>query len=296
MLIRAAVLFLLTTAFTDVAAQGSSETSSAVFRGEMQRGSWLRIRSLRGAIEVREAAGNTAIVSARPRFTARSLGRITFETRRDGENVTVCAIWESTRRCDADGYDSRGGNDSDLGVVDFIVELPSGVKLMAATGNGAVHVRNAGEEVKASSGNGDVSVLGANGRVTASSGNGDIEITGAGGPVRASSGNGSIRVVTAKGPVSASTGNGRIDAEMASLDTEGDMAFSSGNGSIIVTFPSNLSAVVDAGVAAKSLTTDFPLTLPARWNSSRVRGTIGQGGRHIRFSTGNGRVTIRKGR
>jgi len=83
---------------------------------------------------------------------------------------------------------------------------------------------------------------------------------------------------------------------MATLVREGDMNFSSGNGSIIVTLLSNVSAVVDVGVAAKNLTTDFPLTLPARWNSDRIRGTIGQGGRRIRFSTGNGRVSIRKGR
>ncbi|MEO5580092.1 MAG: hypothetical protein ABIR58_05490, partial [Gemmatimonadaceae bacterium] len=210
MLIRTALVLLLAVPFASAGAQTLPAGSSQVFRGEMQRGSWLRIRSLKGTIEVRETAGNIAVVSARRRLGSRSGGEIRFETRRDGANVTVCAIWESTRRCDAEGYDSRGGNDNIMGVADFVVDLPKGVKLVAATGNGVVNVRNAGDEVKASSGNGEVSVLGAAGAVSASSGNGDIEVTGASGAVRASTGNGTIRVFTSRGPVSASTGNGRI--------------------------------------------------------------------------------------
>jgi len=296
MFTRAALLLLTAVPFAALGAQTSTSGSSTVFRGEIQRGAWLRVRGLKGSIEVRETTGNTAVVYARRRFNPRASGDITFETRRDGANVTVCAIWEETRRCDANGYDSRGGRHDTMGLVDFVVELPKGIKLVAATGNGTVHVRNAGEEVNASSGNGEVSVLGAAGRVSASSGNGDIEVTGANGAVRASSGNGGIRVTTSRGPVSASTGNGRIEAQMTSLDSDGDMEFSSGNGSIVVTFPSNLSAMVEANIPAKNFTTDFPLELPARWNSNRIRGTIGQGGRRIRLSTGNGSVSIRKGR
>lgn len=296
MLIRAALLLLLASSATAADAQSSTGRSSPVFRGEIERGSWLRIRNLKGEIDVRETSGNTAVVYAQHRTSARRSREMRIETRRDGSSVTICAIWEGTRRCDAEGYDTRGGDHNDLGVVDFTVELPRGVKLLASTGNGEVSVRNAGEEVKASSGNGEVSVLGAAGRVSASSGNGDIEVTGARGDVRASSGNGDITVSTTRGPVTASTGNGRIDANMTTLDTEGDMEFSSGNGSITVTLPSNLSATIEANVPVRNFTTDFALTLPSRWNSRRIRGTIGGGGRRIRLSTGNGKVTLRKGR
>lgn len=268
-----------------------------VFSGAVETGSWLRIRSMKGDIEVREATGRTAVVTARRRGRGRNDDQVRFEVKRDGRNVTVCAIWERTERCDAEGYNSYSRrNDNDLEEVDFTVELPKGVKLVAATGNGEVMVRNAGAEVEARSGNGEVSVRGADGRVSASSGNGDITVDRAAGDVRARSGNGSIHVTTARGPVDAHTGNGQIEVEMASLVGSDDMEFTTGNGSINVAFPENLSARIEANVTYKDLRTDFPIEIPSRWSSRRVQGTIGDGKRQIRFATGNGRITIRKNR
>ncbi|HVF39069.1 MAG TPA: DUF4097 family beta strand repeat-containing protein [Gemmatimonadaceae bacterium] len=275
--------------------QIASDAPTSVFSGEVSSGSWLRIRNLRGTIEVQEARGRNAVVAASRRLNRASGDEITFEVLRDGSNVTICAISRRTRRCDAEGYDIRSdNNDRTTGRADFTVSLPRGVRLLAATGNGDIHIRNAGSEVDASSGNGDVSVLKAGGRVNASSGNGEVQVQDAGGRVRASTGNGDVTVSTSAGPVSASSGNGRIDVRMATLPADGDMSFTTGNGSVILSFPSNLSAVIDANVAFKNLDTDFPMSLPSRWNSSRIQGTIGNGGRRIRISTGNGRVSIRK--
>ena len=293
MKIAAALILVLATPVANVGAQFPTD-AQPVFSGEVPSGSWLRIRSLQGRIEVREGTGRNAVVTARKRFSVRPAGEITFEVKKDGSNVTVCAIWTRTVRCDEDSYDSRSGNDRDIGRVDFFVELPRGVKLVASTGNGDVSISNAGSEVKASSGNGEVEIRGAGGPVRASSGNGDITVERAGGPVVANSGNGNIRVSTARGPVSASTGNGRIEADMAALSGDDDMEFDTGNGSITVGFPENLAARVEANVSYNGFRTDFPIQMPGRFNSRSVRGTIGNGSRTIRFSTGNGRVTIRK--
>lgn len=293
MKLSAALLLTLAVPVVDARAQFPTD-AEPVFSGEVASSSWLRIRSLKGRIEVRETAGRNAVVTARKRFSVRPAGEISFEVKRDGSNVTVCAIWTRTVRCDEDSYDSRSGNDRDIGLVDFFVQLPRGVKLVAATGNGDVSITNAGGEVKASSGNGEVEVRGAAGPVRVSSGNGDITVDRAGGPVVANSGNGNIRVTTARGPVSANTGNGRIDAEMAALGGDDDMEFDTGNGSITVGFPANLAARVEANVSYNGFRTDFPMQVPGRFSSRSVRGTIGNGSRTIRFSTGNGRVTIRK--
>jgi DUF4097 and DUF4098 domain-containing protein YvlB len=72
------------------------------------------------------------------------------------------------------------------------------------------------------------------------------------------------------------------------------MDFSTGNGSIDVRFPANLSAVVETNVPFRNVETDFPMEMESRWSSSHVGGKIGNGGRRIRFSTGNGHVRIRK--
>jgi hypothetical protein len=294
------VLAVVLAAFTTgspPAAQMTAEAPTQVFNGPVARGAWFRIRNLKGDIEVRETSGSNVVVSANRRGSSDD-GDATFEVRRDGANVTVCAIWPRTTRCDANGYDynsdSREWSEKRIGRVDFVVELPKGIKLLAATGNGEVAVRNTGAEVEARSGNGEVTVLGAGGRVTAASGNGDLEVEGARGDVEARTGNGDIKVSTSSGPVSARTGNGGINVDMASLKGNDAMDFSTGNGSIDVRFPSNLSAEVEANVPVKNFETDFPIEMSARWSSRQIEGKIGNGGRRIRFSTGNGHVRIRK--
>jgi len=301
MKVRAAILLTLL-AYVPAKAKAQDDLSSPrqVFRGEIAAGSWLRIKSMQGDIQVRETSGNVAIVTAVRGKGSRPVDRVTFEVKRDGSNITICAIYPETTRCDADSYDSRSRNNRDRqgadrqGTIDFTVALPRGVRVWAGTGNGDVHVQNAGAEVNASSGNGEVSVLGANGRVSASTGNGDVEVRDARGDVEVSSGNGDIKVGTTQGPVSASTGNGRIDVQMNTLSGPGDMEFSTGNGSINLTLPSNLSADIVAHVALRNFETDFPITLPGRFSGNRVEGKIGGGGRRIKMSTGNGRVSLRK--
>lgn len=272
-------------------AAGAQETQ--VFSGQISSGAWLRIRNYKGDIRVTESSGSTATVTARRRFERRD-GETKFEVKRDGQNVTICAITEATRRCDEEGYDSRGGDDRSVGRSDFTVALPRGVRLLASTGNGEVDVRNAGADVRASSGNGEVNVSGARGRVSANSGNGDVSVDRVDGEVEANSGNGTIRVTTAKGPVSAHTGNGGIDVSMSSLAGDGDMEFSTGNGSITVGFPSNLSATIEANGSFRNFETDFPINMGRGWSGNYVRGTIGSGARRIRLNTGNGRIALRK--
>ena len=293
MIFRAVLLLALPAA---LAGAQTSADKTEVFKGQIASGSWLRVRTMKGDVQVREAIGTDVIVTANRRYRMRQTGAITFEVKRDGSNVTVCAVWERTRRCDAEGYssESRRGYDSNEGDADFTIEIPRGVKLVAATGNGDVSIRGVGGELEATSGNGEVTVDGASSSVLAASGNGDIRVDHAGGAVKAHSGNGSIRVSTARGPVEANTGNGRIDVDMASLSDGGDMDFNTGNGSITVSAPANLSANIESNVPYNNFNTEFAFEIPAHWNSRRIQGTIGGGGRRIRFNTGNGRITLKK--
>jgi len=82
--------------------------------------------------------------------------------------------------------------------------------------------------------------------------------------------------------------------DMSSLKGDDDMDFTTGNGSIEVAFPSNLSALVETNVPSRNVETDFPIEMASHWNSSHISGKIGGGGRRIRFSTGNGHVRIKK--
>jgi hypothetical protein len=275
--------------------QAVADNQTPVFNAPVASGSWFRVRNHKGSIEVRETSGRNVVVYA-TRRSEYGYGDPKYDVLRDGSNVTLCVIWPDTDRCDAGGYSyhSRERYDRETGKVDIVVELPRGVKIVAATGNGRVDVKNAGAEVDASSGNGEVSVLGAGGRVSISSGNGELRVEGAHGDVDASTGNGDISVSTSEGPVSASSGNGHIEVDMATLKSAGDMEFTTGNGSIDVKFPSNLSAIVEANGNAKDVETDFPMQMDAGWNTRHIQAKIGNGGRRIRFSTGNGRIRIRR--
>src|SRR5215204_5879592 len=71
-----------------------SAAQEPVFSGSIETGSWLRIRSLKGDIDVRETSGRTAVVTARRRSRGRNDEQVRFEIKRDGGNVTVCGIWE----------------------------------------------------------------------------------------------------------------------------------------------------------------------------------------------------------
>jgi DUF4097 and DUF4098 domain-containing protein YvlB len=279
---------------------GAQESSTQqVFNGHVASGAWLRIRSHKGDIRVTESSGSTVTVTARTRYRYEDSDKVTYEVKRDGSNVTICSITVRTRRCDEEGYDSRGyrdrgdRNDRGEGSADFTVSLPRGVKLLASTGNGEVDVRGASSNVRASSGNGEVNVSGGT-EVQASSGNGEVSVEGAQGEVEASTGNGTIRVRTSTGPVSAHTGNGSIDVEMRSLSKMDDMDFTTGNGSITVAFPSNLSARIDANGSFRNFETEFPLDMGRGFSGNHIRGTIGRGDANIRLSTGNGQIRLRK--
>jgi DUF4097 and DUF4098 domain-containing protein YvlB len=283
-MIRRAFAFLLFVAAPVLGAQ------EQVFSGTLPSGSWLRIRNYKGDVRVSETSGSTVTVSARRRDD-----NTRFEIKRDGNNVTICAMTDYTTRCDARSYSSHSSRgDRDITRSDLTVSLPRGLKLLASTGNGDVDVRGAGEEVAASSGNGEINVSGARGRVSASSGNGEIRVESAEGDVDVNSGNGNIFVTTTRGPVSANTGNGSIDVTMRSLSGDENMDFNTGNGTITVAFPSNLSARIQANGAFRDFESDFPIQMGSGWTSNRIRGTIGSGARNIQFNTGNGKIRIRK--
>jgi DUF4097 and DUF4098 domain-containing protein YvlB len=112
--------------------------------------------------------------------------------------------------------------------------------------------------------------------------------------VRASSGNGRVTVNAANGPVNASTGNGRIEVTMASLRGAGDMDFSSGNGSVVLTLPSDFGAEFEGSTGNGSIQTDFPMRVQGRVSAHRMAGTIGNGGRRLHVSTGNGSIYLRR--
>lgn len=278
-------LALLPTLAAPLAAQDDFEWS-----GTVPAGAWLRVHSVNGPMEVLPARGDRIEVTG-VRQGGRSRDPVRFEMVRAGDDVVICALTERAE-CDESGI--RSSRSSSPERVRFTIRVPSGTNVRVGTGNGDMRLEDVGGDIGASTGNGDVEVRGTSGSVRASSGNGRIRVDRATGPVRASTGNGRIEVGTARGPVEANSGNGRIVIDMDSIEGEGDLEFHTGSGDIELRLPADLNADLVTRLGNGRVESDFPLLVQGRTDFRNLRARIGDGGRRLVVSSGNGNVTLRR--
>lgn len=266
---------------------------------QVARGEWFNFYSVIGDVTVTEGTGTTVEFRAEKILRSGRVTDIGFELRRTGSGVTICAIFDEDDECTDNGLRSdrrrnwsRNFRPPSLNVT---IRVPAGVRLRVHSGNGDVSVTGAHTELVARSGNGRVRVSGTAGEVDAASGNGEVTVENVRGPVSANSGNGDVRVTTVQGPVSARSGNGDLFVRMSELRATDDMEFTTGNGRIEVTVPAEFNADIDASTGNGGIRTDFPIQVSGRISKTRLRGTIGQGGRRLRLVTGNGEIELRRG-
>jgi hypothetical protein len=261
-----AAIAVLATLAMPLAAQQSSGTTNNDntfdWSGAIPAGSWLRIANLNGSIDVEAASGNTAEVHGEKKWREGDPSRVRFVVAKDGDNVTVCALWNEDDSCDEDGYHSHGhhGNDDHNDVsVRFTVKLPKGV------------------------------------RVQTNSVNGSLDISGASAEVVARTVNGRIDAATTSGPVDAETVNGSIHVRMDAIPTSTqELEYSTVNGSVTLEVPSSFSGELEMETVNGSLQSDFPVTMQGRFNPRHLRAKIGDGGPTIRLKTVNGSVELKK--
>jgi DUF4097 and DUF4098 domain-containing protein YvlB len=61
-----------------------------------------------------------------------------------------------------------------------------------------------------------------------------------------------------------------------------------------VTLPASAEFTLDAATTNGGVHTDFPITVQGSFNSKRLSGTVGAGGRDLRVSTTNGGIKLTK--
>ncbi len=137
---------------------------------------------------------------------------------------------------------------------------------------------------------------------------GDIHVQGINGEMEISNINGHITLESVSGSVLANTTNGELKVSFNSISTGKDMAFSSFNGDVDVTFPKSLKANVKAKSDMGDVYTDFDMDISKnepqvdKNNSSGkyrvkveqwVKGTINGGGPEMLFKTFNGDIMIK---
>jgi carbon monoxide dehydrogenase subunit G len=240
--------------------QYGRDSDSWRWDGRVDAGHWMNVFNMNGTVEFAPSPDNMVHLVAEKRSNGREMDDIHYEVVQAGGNVTICAIWNNSSRCEDGGVQSyhNNGNNENHSNVKITVSVPRSVKVGAHSVNGGVIVRNAT------------------------------------GPVRANTVNGGINVNTANGPVTAETVNGNVDARMMSLQGDDDMTFKTVNGSVAIWVPARFDANFRFDTVHGGIDSDFPMTLSGRWGPRHASGTIGNGGRDVRASSVNGSIELRK--
>jgi hypothetical protein len=231
------------------------------WRGRLSRGQELEIKGINGSIRAVPARGSEVRVSAVKTGKKSDPDDVEIKVLEHDDGITICAVYPSRRRSEPN--ECRHGSGGRMNVhdndvkVEFDIEVPAGVMLVANTVNGSIDAN-------------------------------DIE-----GDIRANTVNGKIDLSTA-GIAEAHTVNGSIHAVLGRMSTNRDLEFETVNGGIVIEVDGNLDADVSAATVNGGITTDFPLTVQGRFGPKRVHGTIGRGGVNLSLNTVNGGIEIRR--
>ena len=230
------------------------------WNGAVPAGRTLEISGVNGGIRAVAASGSEVRVRATRKARRDDPSDVRMVVLEHAGGVTICAVYPDQPGRQPNECRVGGGRNSvqnnDVSV-EWEVEVPRGVNLTARTVNGG------------------------------------IDATGLSGSTIANTINGSINVETA-GIASASTINGSINAVLGRADWSDELGFKSTNGSVVVTFTTDLNAQVNAGTVTGSIETDFPLEVRGRFMNRRISGTVGTGGRTLTMETTNGRIELRR--
>lgn len=238
---------------------GYSQDSSFAWKGSIAAGETITVLNLNGGVNVDASDNGTTTVTAVKRWKRSDPSRVRIVTEPGSNGMTICAIWDDATGCgehDHEGTHEVHNNDVS---VHFTVHVAKGVKVKLATVNGSIDVR------------------------------------GATVAVAAHTVNGRVEIATLGGPVTAESVNGNVHATIDHLiDSNEPLELTTVNGSVQLDAPAQLNAALDAETVNGGVQTDFPITVNSFKARTRLRGTIGQGGRELRLHTVNGSVTIRK--
>ncbi|HEX7018512.1 MAG TPA: DUF4097 family beta strand repeat-containing protein [Gemmatimonadaceae bacterium] len=232
-------------------------------------GATLHLRDGNGDITVQPSPGASVTVTASKHWNRGREGDITFQTRRVGSDVYVCAMWRNSGTCGARDYRGarpRGGiltmfsifrHRSDA-AADFVVQAPAGLHLDVVTTLGDIVV----EDAKAG--------------VVGRTANGDVKATEVG------------------GNVALTTSNGDAQASVASIQGVDSISLRTTNGDVHATLPADLSGQLELSTVNGDIRSDFPIPQTQGYGRRTIEATLGSSPRLVRLRTTNGDVVVTK--
>jgi len=232
------------------------------FTKEISQGGRVEIENINGPIEVVRASGRTAEVQV-TKIVKKGDGNMVKAIMEEGGNgMHVCTLYLSRdmnrKSCNGDNFnnDSRNGNKVEV-EMRYLVKVPAGARLTVDDVNGNVTVTGVDVDAKIATVNGDV-------------------------------------IFDGTGALSLETVNGKIIGTFRRASWEGTMDIQTVNGSVELTFPSDLNADISGETVNGGVDSDFRITVEKGWGPKSFTGRIGSGGRRIKIETVNGGITLRK--
>jgi len=232
------------------------------WQGHLKAGQTLEVINRNGGIDASAASGDEGRVAGTWRHGDDNEPFVEVVEYSDG--VTICAVYardKSPGRCHRGGVSSESSGGwswhGNRASINFDVQVPKGVHFNALTTNGNVVGHNLASVVEAATTNGNVDV-------------------------------------STSEWASASTTNGGIHVSIGNAKWSGELKERTTNGSVDVTLPAGAEFTLDASTTNGGVNTDFPITVQGSFNSKRLSGTIGAGGRDLRVSTTNGGIRLTK--
>ncbi len=253
----------------DFQVAGTPDITLTTFDGAIEIRAWDRSEV---SIEIEKRGPNKQAVDEIEVKATQSGNRITLEVRqpRDGAHFgfstsrSARVVASVPRLANVDAHSGDGS---------IAIERVGG-KVKLDTGDGSLKATEVAGELRAHTGDGSITLDRVDGRIDADTGDGSMTLDGKLEGVRLRTGDGSIRVRAGAG------------SRMAD-----DWDIHTGDGSVTIDVPDPFDADLDAhtgdgGVSVSSL------SVKGEVSKHSVRGQIGSGGRSLRVSSGDGRITI----
>lgn len=142
-------------------------------------------------------------------------------------------------------------------------------------------------------GDGSIRVHGLHGPLRVDTGDGSVEGDDLDGTLDAHSGDGSIDISGRFDNVQLHTNDGSVKLEAAhGSKMQSDWRVQTGDGSVHVNLPSDLSADLELRTGDGHIRLDLPLTVSGSQNEHEMRGKLNGGGPFLSIRTGDGSITV----
>jgi hypothetical protein len=227
--------------------------------GQLAPGQSIEVIGVNGSIHASAARGGNIAVTAVKTARRSNPAEVRIETVAHAGGVTVCVVYpappgESANECRPGGRGRNNTKDNDTRV-DFTVQVPAGIGLLARTVNGSIDAEGLQSDTEGTTVNGSVSV-------------------------------------STTGSARATTVNGSINATMDRAVWSNGGKFTTVNGAVTVRLPASVNADVRLSTVSGGIQSDFPLQMANDPGPKHAEGVLGAGGQKLDVTTVNGAISL----